>query len=233
MSAPGLIITDSAWKTKYIGRLRAIHDATAEKMRAYLSSHMIVTLQDWNALIDFAYGLTTGYGEMAAAIACEFYDAMAVAEKRNLQPAQPAEPPDIHEVAKAVRGAAKTGNNEVIAGAVQRLVKRTGVDTTLRNAIRDGAQIAWIPVGDSCPFCIMLASNGWQNASKKTVRSGALEHGHAKHVHANCDCTYAVRFDSSTNVEGYDPNVYRDAYDNADGRTWREKLNAMRSGGGK
>ena len=50
----------------------------------------------------------------------------------------------------------------------------------------------------------MLAALGWQKAGKKS-----LEGGHAEHIHANCDCTYAVRFDSSSKVSGYDPEKYR------------------------
>ena len=86
-------------------------------------------------------------------------------------------------------------------GGVSRLVKQAGADTTLKNAIRDGAEWAWVPHGDTCPFCITLASNGWQPASKK-----ALKGDHAQHIHAHCDCEYAIRFDSSTTVAGYDPD---------------------------
>ena len=37
-----------------------------------------------------------------------------------------------------------------------------------------------------------------------------------------------MRFDSNTTVEGYDPDQYLRMYENAEGDTWREKLNAMR-----
>ena len=53
----------------------------------------------------------------------------------------------------------------------------------LKNAVRDGAEWAWVPHGDTCPFCITLASNGWQKASRKVLKGG-----HAEHIHANCDC---------------------------------------------
>ena len=69
----------------------------------------------------------------------------------------------------------------------------------------------------------MLASNGWQHVSKKT-----LKNGHAEHIHSNCDCNYCVRFSDYDGVDGYDPDVYKEIYDNADGDTWQEKLNSMR-----
>ncbi len=42
-------------------------------------------------------------------------------------------------------------------------------------------------------------------------------------LHANCDCTYAVRFDSRTTIAGYDPDRYLEQYRAANG-----DLNAMR-----
>lgn len=224
MSLLEFIISEELWEDYYIGRLRKIHAATARKMDEYLSSHEIVTLQDWNALIQFAYGLTTGYGEAAAALACEMYDLIARKSGKDLPPAVPAPTPPMHEVAKAVRGTGKSGNPELVVDAVERLVKRTGVDTTMLNALRDGAEWAWIPHGDTCAFCLMLASNGWQRASK-----AAMKDGHAKHIHANCDCTYAVSFNGKTSVAGYDPSQYQRIYDSAAGSSWEEKLNNIRN----
>ena len=54
------------------------------------------------------------------------------------------------------------------------------------------------------------------------------ENGHAEHIHAHCDCTYAVRFDESTQVAGYDPTRYKAMYDSADGGNSTQKINAMR-----
>ena len=107
-----------------------------------------------------------------------------------------------------MNGTLKTGNAETVSGSVGRLVKMAGVDTVMKNALRDGAMWAWIPQGsETCAFCIMLASRGWQHASKN-----ALRHGHAQHIHAHCDCLYAVRFDDSTDYAGYDPQRYLDMY---------------------
>ena len=127
-------------------------------------------------------------------------------------------------MAKAVNGTLKqTQQPEAVSSAVGRLVKLAGVDTTMQNALRDGAEWAWIPSGDTCAFCLALSSRGWQRASK-----AALKNGHAEHVHANCDCTYAVRFDSSTQVAGYDPTRYRQLYEAAPGGSPDAKINALR-----
>ena len=69
----------------------------------------------------------------------------------------------------------------------------------------------------------MLASNGWQNQSAR-----AMKGNHASHIHPNCDCTYAVRFDGKSNVKGYNPDKYKAMYQNAEGSSWNDKLNSMR-----
>lgn len=222
-------ITTTAWRN-YIGKLRRISDRASSEMLAMITklsnqyNEGIITLEEYeNAAIDYAYALATKYGEASGAMACEMYDAIAELQGANVPPAVPAKTATMGETAKAVKGTMKTGNVNIVADATGRLVKMAGVDTMQQNALRDGAEWAWIPVGDTCAFCLTLASRGWQKASKN-----AIKNGHAKHVHANCDCTYAVRFDDSLNVQGYDPDKYLDMYYDADGSTPQERINALR-----
>ena len=139
------------------------------------------------------------------------YEATAAAQGVIVPTAEVADLPDYGEVAKAVKGTKKQSPNN-IPGTLARLVKQVGADTTLKNAERDGAQFAWVPHGDTCAFCITLASRGWQYMSKK-----ALRNGHAEHIHAHCDCEYAVRFDGKSTVVGYDPDKYLEEYYDANG----------------
>ena len=222
-------ITDKQWN-RYISVLRELNNKAAEDMIKFMTNHNITKVgnayvlskQERKTLIDYAYALATKYGEGAAAAAAEMYDAIAMASKANVPPAVPAPTATYDEVAKAVNGTLKQ-SPDIVPGAVSRLVKTAGVDTTMQNALRDGAYWAWVPRGETCSFCIMLASNGWQKASKK-----ALKNGHAEHIHANCDCTYVVRFGDNLFVEGYDPQQYLDMYNDADGTRWQDKLNSMR-----
>ena len=217
-----MVISRSVWD-KYIQDLRKINDKAAELASKYLATHEVLTQEGTDALIDYCFALATKYGEAAAELAAEMYDALAALSGVTVPAAVPAATPTISEVAEAVVGTMKTGNNEIVSGAVGRLVKRTGVDTTMQNALRDGAWWAWIPRGETCAFCIMLASRGWQRASKK-----AIKNGHAEHIHANCDCTYAVKFDMFSDVEGYDPQEYEDMYNSAEGSSYKQKVNSMR-----
>lgn len=208
----------------YIERLRKLNEKAADSVREYVSKNGGTANVDRQSLIDYAYGVATKYGEGSATLSAEMYDAVAQLEGKNVKSAVPADTPTYGEVAKIINGIIRQSNNEnMLASGVGRLVKRTGVDTVMNNALRDGAEWAWIPVGDTCAFCITLASQGWVRASRK-----AIKNGHAEHIHANCDCTYAVRFDSNLEVEGYDPEEYRKMYYGAGGKTPEEKINAMR-----
>jgi len=218
-----MTISKKTW-SRYIAALRRVNDKATESMLYYIQEYgMPKTQEQLDEFIYAAYNLSTRYGEAASALACEMYDAAAIASGIALPSAEPAETATYNEVAKAIQGTLKTGNAEIVSASVGRMVKMAGVDTTMKNALRDGAEWAWIPVGDTCAFCITLASRGWQKASK-----AAIKNGHAEHIHANCDCTYAIRFNNSTIVEGYTPNRYLRMYESADGSTPNERINAMR-----
>lgn len=200
-------ITAKTWN-EYITRLSRLNQKAGQLMREYIGSHDTESTDD---LIAYAYGLVTKYGEGSAELACQMYDALAEAANAGVPAAEPAEPADYGEVARMVN-ATKNQNPANLPNGVSRLVKRAGADTTLKNAVRDGAEWAWVPHGDTCPFCITLASNGWQKASSKVLKGG-----HAEHIHANCDCEFAIRFDHNTTLAGYDPEKYLKQYRDAGG----------------
>lgn len=205
-------IPEKSW-VEYINRLARLNEEAGRKMADYIAKH---GTRDADALIAYAQALVQKYGEGCAELACQMYDAVAEASEVDVPPAEPAPPADYEETAKMVN--ATKQSPPLLQSGVSRLVKRAGSDTTLKNAIRDGAEWAWVPNGDTCPFCITLASRGWQKASKK-----ALKGDHAEHIHANCDCEYAIRFDSRTTVAGYDPDKYLAQYYDHGG-----DVNAMR-----
>lgn len=201
-----------------------IDDRAADKIIEYMRTHETASRAGRKALIEYAYAIATKYGEGAAEMACQMYDAVAEISGAGVPAAVPAQTATKGEVAKTINGALLWSDTaESAASAMSRLVKTAGVDTTVKNAIRDGAEWAWVPHGDTCAFCLMLASQGWVGASRKVLKGD-----HAEHIHNNCDCTFAVRFDSRSTVEGYDPDEYRQIYDNAEGSTWEQKLNSMR-----
>lgn len=215
-----MIISYNDWEN-YIQKLSQLSTIAAEKMQKYIDLYGV---ENRNRLITYAHELIKKYGGGSAELACQMYDAIADIEKADVPMAEVVYIDDISATGKQVNGSLKrspAGN--LLPGLISKQVKQAGADTTLKNAIRDGAQIAWIPHGDTCPFCLTLASNGWRYASKK-----ALRNGHADHIHSYCDCQYAIRFTSDTNYAGYNPDEYLEMYENAEGRTTQEKVNYLR-----
>ena len=203
-------ISKTSWN-RYLSALRKVNNTATQTMLYYIEQFgMPVTTTELEDFIWAAFNISTKYGTAAAELAAEMYDAVAIASGVTKAAAELAPTPTINEVAKAVQGTLKTKNPNIVAQSVGRLVKMTGVDTTMQNALRDGAEWAWIPRGETCAFCLTLASRAWQRASK-----AAIKNGHAEHIHANCDCTYAVRFDKNTDVEGYRPKEYLAMYEDA------------------
>lgn len=210
-------IKQKSWK-KYTENLKKLSDKASDELKKY-----ILEGHTEEETIDVAYALVTKYGEASSELACQMYEALAEYSGARVAAAEPAETATYGETARSIRGAMmRTRDAAAISSSAGRLVKLASVDTMMKNALRDGAEWAWIPQGDTCAFCIMLASRGWVKASED-----ALKNGHAEHIHNNCDCTYCVRFDHETTVEGYDPDALYEEYINAGDTKW-ERINALR-----
>ena len=216
-----MYISTKDWKA-YISKLRKLNDEAAQKIVLYVQQHGFANT---DALIRYCYSVVEKYGTGSAALSAAMYDATALMQGAAVPAAEMASLASYGDVAKTVHGVLKTSSNvDELAGAVTRWVKKAGCDTTLQNAVRDscsndlystgrkkygkkkntGAQFAWVPMGDTCAFCLALAANGWQYQT-----SGAAAE-HAEHIHSNCDCTYAVRFNENSGIEGYDPDAIAD-----------------------
>ena len=220
---------DQAEWNKYIEALRKISDKAVEEFTKFTREHGGYRNIERQKLIDYAYGLTTKYGEASAALSAEAYDSIAIAQKALVPAAIPAETADYSEVAKTVNGIIKNVDSEsVLMQSVGLLVKDAGQKTTIQNARRDGAEIAFYAIGDTCAFCITLASKGWKKASASDLDRD----GEPAHLHANCDCTYAVRFNDSLKYDGYNPDEYKKMYYGADTPmahpSTKDRINAMR-----
>lgn len=221
-------ISEKTWTT-FAKRLSSIDQAATEKVKAFVEGYNGFSFEDpecMNDFVDYAYGISTKYGEAAAEVACQMYDAVAEASGVHVPAAEPAPTQPYGEVDGVLRKITEMSTDEnYLAGQVGRFVKQTGADTTLKNAKRDHAEFAWIPGGsETCAYCLTLASAGW-----RTV----VNSDHAEHIHGNCDCTFAVRFNSNTNVKGYDPKKYEKMYYSAplkEGQkeSAKNRLNALR-----
>ena len=74
-----------------------------------------------------------------------------------------------------------------------------------RNKPQSGVRFARVPSGgETCPFCIMLASRGAVYYSEQTA-------GADGHYHANCRCRIVPSW-GLAEIEGYDPDLYYDMW---------------------
>lgn len=212
------MITEKSW-AHYANQLGKLKGTAAELMRRWIEKH---GTNDRQAMIEYAKALIDRYGEAAAELAAQNVEQMAAASGKKIAAARVAPTVGYDIVAPAVNGALKQGV-AVVPQIVDRMVKQAAADTTLQNAVQYEAEWAWIPDGESCPYCIMLASKGWTRASRKVLNGG-----HAEHIHANCDCEFAIRFDKKSGVKGYNSDYYEQIFNDAKGATWRDKLKSIR-----
>ena len=202
-------ITAAQWH-KYIEALSTVDKKAGAEMRLFLDSQSLdySDPETIEMIVKYAYGLSEKYGDAVAELSCQMYDLTAKAQGVNVLAAEPAEVATYGETEKAIRGSLKQSpSGQLLQTVVERLVKQASADTMLKNAKRDGASFAWVPHGDTCPYCLALAAIGWQKAGKTTFNGT-----HAKHIHAHCDCTYAIDFKGDMEISGYDPDKYRDQF---------------------
>ena len=216
-------ITQAEWND-YVEKLSLLSDKASEDFKNFANKNGGWENIDRQILAEAGWTIASKYSEGSSALAAEMYDAIARAEKAKVPPAELSADIEFGTVAKAINGALKhSTNDDFVASTVGRAVKQAGADTMLKNASRDGAEFAWIPSGDTCAFCLVVASNGGRRASKKTTNGG-----HAEHIHTHCNCQFAIRFNNKTNVDGYDPESLQKMYYNADGNTPKDKINNIR-----
>lgn len=215
-----MTISEKGWQA-YIDKLSKINKEASKAVERYIDKYGI---ENEDRLISYIYEVIDKYGAAASSLSAEMYNAIAELEGANVPAALLAEGSTFEEVEGTIKDVLRMSqNSNMISNTAARLVKRESQDTMLKNAIRDRAEFAWIPHGDTCAFCITLASNGWRTASKD-----ALKGDHAEHIHANCDCSYAIRHSKDTKYDSYNPDKYREMYEDAEGRSSKDKINYMR-----
>lgn len=197
-------------------RLARVNQKAADQMQEFLDKHGYDN-QDW--ITSVAYELATKYGEAAASVTCDLYDAIAETQGANVPAAEPAKTPTLQETKDVIGYAMRTAPKTVPA-ATGKLVKKTSTRTMRKNAARDNAMVALVPSGDGCVFCKMLGSRGWESA--RYTKSFEA------HLHNNCRCEYVVRFGNNLRVAGYDPEALLKEFNDTGEKTWPEKMKAVR-----
>lgn len=159
------------------------------------------------------------FGDRAAAIACSAYDVTMEELGISVQPSAVYNPVSQRVSGQQVDYLMRSLTPDMFDSFAQRLaekayasVGRAANRTTIHNAERDyskGVRYARVPTGkETCGFCLMLASRGFDYTSRKAA--GDMGFGFNR-FHDRCDCR-VVAGDDFTTVEGYDPDWLYDVY---------------------
>lgn len=159
------------------------------------------------------------FGDRAATIACSAYDVTMEELGISVQPSAVYNPVSVNSTGRQVDYLMRQLTPDTFDSFAQKLaarayenVGRAANKTTIRNAERDfskGVRYARVPTGkETCGFCLMLASRGFDYKSRKSA--GDMGFGFNR-FHDRCDCR-VVAGDDFTTVEGYDPDWLYDVY---------------------
>lgn len=199
-----------------------------------------------DAAVDIVNASAGAAAEASAQLGAVFYDGVSELQTGRAYGADAYSDHLDEGTERAVRGIAQEGVDGNIAGMIGQLLaridyetKRAAGNSVIQNARRDTRQprYARVPYGETCPFCIMLASRG-------PIYYTAESAGFNNHYHANCDCRIVPMFDVAVIpnevdgkptggyiarargiVEGYDPDALFQRYWQmvADGKRWAAK----------
>lgn len=153
-------------------------------------------------------GLIEKYGIIAASVGADVFEAEAV--ELGLRPLLDLAP-GVNPERAAARLGGELNSTTTLATSlalVDELVKQPYRSTFQDSAIRSGAGWARVPMGDTCSFCIMLASRGGVYSSKDVAVLGFS----GKRYHGGCDCQPALVRDESDYPEGYNPEAMYGQY---------------------
>ena len=216
---------------KYAGRQTAIANAFSDKAKAYIESLPFDTpeqaAESMKKLRAVLPGLTNVYANAAAVASADWFRERALAADNTSAASDEWLPTEgVGDLTGAIGANYKAKMDvsspsqaqfaEALTNDLARRVKRQQARTTVGLANRNGLEWAWVPHGDTCVFCLVLASNGWQRTTWERAQK------YTNHVHTNCDCTIQTRFTGDDSIEGYDPDELYEEYKDA----WRRNVDS-------
>lgn len=197
---------------------RSIEQLSAAGQQALAKRIAQIDFSDLTAAANELVGVMETYcgmsAEASAELAAAFYNGMSVYQTGVPYEAIPVSAHNAEGTETATRGIFQEAVNGDIEGmATQMLmrldyeVKRAAGQTVLDNVAMDRRKPRYARVpsgGETCDFCIMLASRGF-------VYRSAASAGELNHYHAHCRCRIVPGFDGAS-VEGYDPEEWYRLY---------------------
>lgn len=174
-----------------------------------------------DTLIEAVPALVREYGDIAATVAAEWYEAVRAGQVSGSYVARlggvvPEAAPvsSVRYAAGHLFTDAPEQALKVLNGALQRHVLYSGRDTVARNVKLDPARPRFgrIPTGgETCAWCEMMASRGFVYYSARSA--GDMGRGVGDDFHDWCDCAVVAEWDREAHhIAGYDPDAMFDRY---------------------
>ncbi len=172
-------------------------------------------------VIEVAARIAAKFSMYGAELGAQWYDLCSQLAGFELEPAY-TEPVDYERITARAEGAVKDVQTPADAQAVLNVflqdlvnesIRTTGSANMWRDYERGLIPGKWsrVPVGDTCAWCIMLASQGAWYLTEKTALGDTPDH-----YHSNCNCIAVYHADAES-IERYDRfNEYKTMYYDAE-----------------
>lgn len=217
----------SAYRAQVEALQRAAGEFVERSMGEYLLANpgaSALDLRDYGAqVLAQAY---REFGEAGSKAACDLYDATSGRLGAEVDAAQagglpPEGSDDPEKIAQAKMAKVEAGDLSGFVAALASCASdrplfqanRTVAENARRaEDAKEGMRFARVPTGrETCGFCVMLASRGFAYTTREDAGDAGARYN-AFHYH--CDCV-VVPGNEGTRVEGYDPEWYRQVYEDA------------------
>lgn len=211
-----------------LDRYRAQIASRQDDARAYVLARLrseargLTVSEAREASIGIMQDCLSVYGDKAQALSAEMFDEICEAEGIDADPGEMFD--DVIDSSKLAgkvhyyAGKLVDGDWDGYAGSNADLaayyVHRSALENMARNCYKNGVRYARVGTGrETCGYCFMLSSRGFDYRSEKTASAGSHEH---------CDCIIVPGVDGVTKIDGYDPaamrNRWESCYDTIGGR---------------
>lgn len=212
---------------QYAKTLASLSDIAAERSSVaitfWMTAHPEATVAECREFAIMAVrDAVARYGDAAAQQAAILYDNVMDAEGVDVPSALTYDGPDEDAIEGTVRRLAgklagdipdADGFLEQVRNLSADKVRDAASETVMRNVERDARtkkgkniRFARIPQrSNPCPWCVMLASRGFDYKSAKSAAAGS---------HHRCTCLVVPGVKGKTEVDGYDPDSWYDKWKN-------------------
>lgn len=167
-----------------------------------------------------AVAIAEKYGMLGCELGAQWYDLCSELAGLDVDPAYLPDPDveTIERAANAAAGKSRKGDygafNNFLNNMVMTSIRETGQANLWRDYDRGRAPGRWarVPIGETCAWCLMLASQGAWYVSEQSALGKE-----AGHYHSDCDCV-AVYHAEPDGIAGYgrDLDYYKKLYYDAD-----------------